>query len=188
MLKVVEIMSFVRNGRVGPLRKNLSAKPDLAQTPGLFALAADYGQIGVLELLLEYGASVHDTDELGQDGLFHASINADVGLTKWLLAHGAVPTAQHMAEATRVREENAAKADWDYDAWVRCAVEVLETLATARRKVVRRKLRVAIGVVAELLAWQARAAERAYMPGGLGAQEAQADFAERATGVPSEIE
>lgn len=202
---VASIEELVINGRVAQLKKLLLADSAAAQTPGLVASAALNLQAGVLELLLDSGASADDeatADTVNAAVLFcvsfanrsplqslnangdpvfprlcaldFACLRGDVGLVELLLARGARP-----------RPTNAKLVQWtqavrqDNPTWQRCAGACLAALEATRRRRARRRLRVAVASVALLQSWHARAAERAYAPGGVGFRDVEADFARR---------
>ena len=174
-----DIEKIVINGRVAALKKVLAANREVALQPGLVPLAANYGEQGCLEILLDHGADIHEVlwPEIGLGrwpcvtAIEHACLRADVGLVKLCLSRGAA-TPPNLADLLSEAETSHA----GDETWARCSADCLEAIAAARRHRARRRLRAAIALVAELLAWQTRAAERAYRPGGAGFREAAAEF------------
>jgi len=80
-------------GDVAQLRNWLDAglPPDyLADRIGTgLMIAAWYGNIPMMELLVRRGADVNRTNDLGERALMHASWRGQADAVKWLLAHGA---------------------------------------------------------------------------------------------------
>ena len=192
------LLKSVVNGRIGELKKalreagpqrtaalyplvtTLPAEAPVTSMPLLGAAAAE-GQEGAMEVLLEAGA---DLDQPALDGrvpLMLAAAQADVGLVKQLLGRGANPlpidslgrdAAEHAREMGRARPNDST--------WARCVGECIhmidEAAETWRRARARRRWRIAAWVVTLLRDWQARAAERAYAPGGVGFDAVSDEF------------
>ena len=172
------LASICSNGRVAALRKIIASNPEAARRPGLAVIAAEFGEQGVLEMLVDSGADVDESKENDVDecmcALDHAVRRSDPDLVKFLCSRSCRVTDNVLA---RAREAEVARRD---DAtWSRCAAQCTALLTTARSLRARRRLRAAGRTVAVLLAWHARAAERVYAPGGVGFEDAALDFALR---------
>ena len=191
------LLGAVQNGRIGEIRKALTAEPSrlgalylhetqyptpAAATPmPLLCVAAAETHGGALETLLELGAALDQPATDGRVPLMLAASVADVGLVKLLLGRGANPllldelgrsASDYAREMGRQRPN-----DPTWERCVRQCVEMIDAGAEAWRCArARRRWRVAAWVVVVLREWQARAAERAYAPGGLGFAEANERF------------
>ena len=185
LLETDQLSSIVRNGRMAALKKLLFRFPDLARVcHGLILLAADFGQQGAVETLVEYGADPNEharTEDSWVDGttaLMLAAAVADVSLVRLLLDGGADPclidhTGRTAAEHCILSEERQRDPTWSRCA-AECAVLIGSASALRRQQRARARWRVACAVVVMLRGWHLRAAERAYAPGG-GAYDAASD-------------
>lgn len=195
------LLGAVQNGRIGEIRKALTAEPSrlgalylhvtqyptpTAATPmPLLCVAAAETHGGALETLLELGAALDQPATDGRVPLMLAASVADVGLVKLLLGRGANPllldelgrsASDYAREMGRQRPN-----DPTWERCVRQCIEMIDAAAEAWRCArARRRWRLAAWIVVVLREWQARAAERAYAPGGLGFAEANERFRELA--------
>ena len=195
-----DLLSAASQGRVGELRKWLARMTPAAldapialgsMAPGaatLLVTAADAGQAGAVEMLLEHGADINAPASDGCTALMAVASHADAGLLKYLLSRGADPTlvdqsgsdaAEHAREMGRQRPN-----DPTWEQHVRDCVAALDGADAAwRRARALRRWRVVTSVVLLLHEWHMRAAERAYRPGGLGYACASEHFEAAAAAV-----
>ena len=176
-----EFRLLVEHGRIARLRKLLKENPNAAREfHGLAVIAADYSQVGVLELLIEYGADLDERFPGGerQTAMEYACINGDMSTVKVLLDHGAKITQ-------RQTELASAKINSSNPAWARCSKYIVDLLEVTRRRRARLRLRSSILAIARLYAWHARTIERLYVPGGAGYNAAEASFATAALAAAS---
>jgi hypothetical protein len=188
-----KLLTAATHGRIGELRKLLVAQPGLIDTMHnhrstemtLLAAACAEGQHGAIETLVGLGASLNRPALDGRTPLMLAASHADVELVRLLLGYSADPLRTDVLGRNATDHAFLMGSQRPNDpTWTRCVTECADMLNEARVQrlclAARRRWRRAIWIVLLLRAWQDRAAERAYMPGGIGFVAAQVEFLENA--------
>ena len=185
-----QILSAASFGRVGELKRLVEAVPAAERANILSSVwSSEYsiigaacagGAMGALDLLLRYvGRDCLDLPAAATrrvTPLIIAAQRANEALTRELCDNGADPRRlddDGQSAIDHARVNRAAASD---PVWTGCFARCAETLERARRRRLRRQWQRKARIAAMLTAWQARAAERAYAPGGLGFAVANEEF------------
>ena len=179
-----ELYSLIQNGRSAVLKRELLSAPEKALVPGVLLVAAYFKENGVCELLFDHGAI------LDEAALLCAAETLDVELVKLMLTRGGgasllAPDEKGIKALDRLRHahELLRQSSQVNVGFLRCANQCIElveeALSHARRARARRRWRAVVSAISMLRAWHLRAAERCFVPGGAGYEEARSDFSER---------
>ncbi|CAD5213909.1 unnamed protein product [Bursaphelenchus okinawaensis] len=92
---LVQLVDYIREGNLEEVKNLILARPELLEThmEGIYPIhhAADFGQLDILNSLIDLGASLKQQDTAGQTVLHYAASNGHFEVVQYLLAKGLDP-------------------------------------------------------------------------------------------------